>query len=56
LCYMSFPSHPPWFDHSNYTWRSVQVMKLLIMQFSWVDVPELGNSTVFSVLESELLM
>jgi hypothetical protein len=25
---------PPWLDHSNYTWRRVQVMKLLIMQFS----------------------
>jgi hypothetical protein len=30
---MSCPSHPPWLDHSNYTWRRVQVMKLLIMQF-----------------------
>jgi hypothetical protein len=28
------PSHPPWLDHSNYTWRRVQVMKLLLMQFS----------------------
>jgi hypothetical protein len=26
--------HPPWLDHSNNTWRKVQVMKLLIMQFS----------------------
>jgi hypothetical protein len=33
-CYMPSPSHPPWLDHSNYTWRRVQVMKLLIMQFS----------------------
>jgi hypothetical protein len=32
-CYMPCPSHPPWLDHSNYTWRRVQVMKL-IMQFS----------------------
>jgi hypothetical protein len=31
---MPCPSHPPWLDHSNYTWRGVQVMKLLIMQFS----------------------
>jgi hypothetical protein len=30
---MPYPSHPPWFDHSNYTWRRVKVMKLLIMQF-----------------------
>jgi hypothetical protein len=27
------PSHPPWFDHTNYTWSRVQAMKLLIMQF-----------------------
>jgi hypothetical protein len=29
--YMPCQSHFPWFDHSNYTWRRVQVMKLLIM-------------------------
>jgi hypothetical protein len=33
-CYMPRPSHPSWPDHSNYTWRRVQVMKLHIMQFS----------------------
>jgi hypothetical protein len=27
-CYMPCPSHPPWLDHSNYTWTRVQVMKL----------------------------
>jgi hypothetical protein len=31
---MPCPSHPPWLDHSNCTWRRVQVMKFLIMQFS----------------------
>jgi hypothetical protein len=31
---MPYPPHPPWLDHFNYTWRRVQVMKLLIMQFS----------------------
>jgi hypothetical protein len=31
---MPCPSHSPWLQHSNYTWRSVQVMKLLAMQFS----------------------
>jgi hypothetical protein len=31
---MPRPSHPSWLDNSNYTWRRVQVMKLLIMQFS----------------------
>jgi hypothetical protein len=30
--YMSRTSHPPWFDHPNNIWWSVQVMKLLIMQ------------------------
>jgi hypothetical protein len=29
-CYMACPSHPPWLDHSNYTWRREQVMKLSI--------------------------
>jgi hypothetical protein len=28
------PSHPSWLDNSNYTWRTVQLMKLHIMQFS----------------------
>jgi hypothetical protein len=31
--YMLCPSHPPWLHRSNYTWGSVQAMKLLIMQF-----------------------
>jgi hypothetical protein len=26
---MPRPSHPPWLDNSNYTWRTIQVMKLL---------------------------
>jgi hypothetical protein len=33
-CYMPCPSLPPLLDHSTYTWRRVQVTKLLIMQFS----------------------
>jgi hypothetical protein len=33
-CYMPCPSHPNWLDHSNYIWQRVQVMKLLITQFS----------------------
>jgi hypothetical protein len=28
---MPCPSHSPWLDHSNYTWRRVHVMKFLIM-------------------------
>jgi hypothetical protein len=33
-CYMDRPSHPPRLDCSNYTWRRVQITKLLVMQFS----------------------
>jgi hypothetical protein len=32
-CYMPCPSNRHWLDFSNCTWRRVQVMKLLIMQF-----------------------
>jgi hypothetical protein len=32
--YMPRPPHPPWLDYSNYTWRRVQITKLLIMRFS----------------------
>jgi hypothetical protein len=34
VCYMPFPPHPPSVYHYNYTWRIVQVMKLVIMQLS----------------------
>jgi hypothetical protein len=30
-CCMPCPSHPPSLGHSNYTWRRVQVMKVLIV-------------------------
>jgi hypothetical protein len=48
--FMSCPSHSPWLDHSNYTWRRVQVMK----QFSPTSchfIPLWANillSTLFS--------
>jgi hypothetical protein len=32
-CYTPCPSHLSWLDNSNYVWRGVQVMKLLIMRF-----------------------
>jgi hypothetical protein len=32
--YMPGPRHSPWLDYSNYTWRRVQITKLLIMQLS----------------------
>jgi hypothetical protein len=31
---MPYPSDPPWLGHSNYTWRRVRAMKLLVMQLS----------------------
>jgi hypothetical protein len=33
-CYISRLSHPTLLHHSNYTWRRVHVMNLLIMQLS----------------------
>jgi hypothetical protein len=30
-CYMPCPSHPPWLDYSNCTWRRVQIMTLLVL-------------------------
>jgi hypothetical protein len=32
--YTHWPHHPPWLYHSNYIWQRVQIMKLLVMQFS----------------------
>jgi hypothetical protein len=51
LCVLiTCPSHPPWPDHSNYTWRRVQITKLLIMQFSPTSrhFISLRSSTLFS--------
>jgi hypothetical protein len=53
MCYMPSPSHPPWLDNSNYTWRTIQVMKLLIMQFSPVFL--LGPNIFLSILFSNTL-
>jgi hypothetical protein len=33
-CYISFPFHTTRLEHSSYTWRRVQIAKLLVMQFS----------------------
>jgi hypothetical protein len=57
-CYMPCPSDPPWRVHSNYTWRRVQVMKLLaklvthtsiISYFCWnlSEVNVLGRNDIF---------
>jgi hypothetical protein len=34
---MPSPSHPSLLGHSNYIWRRVQVMKLLITRFSQIS-------------------
>jgi hypothetical protein len=47
--YMPCPSHPPCLNRSSYTWRRVQVMKLLIMQFtSSLFSPNILLNTLFS--------
>jgi hypothetical protein len=33
-CYMPCQFHPQRLDHSNYTWRRVQITKLFVMQLS----------------------
>jgi hypothetical protein len=33
-CYIPHSSHPPWFDHPNNIWWSVQILKLLTVQCS----------------------
>jgi hypothetical protein len=50
-CYMPCLSHPPRLHHSDYTWRSVQVMKLLIMQYYVIFLTTLCNSTFSSVIK-----
>jgi hypothetical protein len=50
--YMPCPSHPLSFDHSNYTWRRVQVTELLIIQFIhsiiiWIFAENPGSPQFF---------
>jgi hypothetical protein len=46
-CCIPCPSYLPWLGHSNYVWREVQVMKLLIMQFSPISL-QLSSVQIFS--------
>jgi hypothetical protein len=34
VCCMHYPSHCPWLDAWNYTWRRVHVMNLLVVRIS----------------------
>jgi hypothetical protein len=48
---MSRLPHPPRLYNSNYTWRRVQIMKLLVMQFSPLShqfAPNILLNTLFS--------
>jgi hypothetical protein len=47
-CYMPYSSHSPWLDHSNYVWRGVQVMKLLIMEFYPISYHHISSDQIFS--------
>jgi hypothetical protein len=38
-CFMPRSSHPPWFDHLKNVWCSIQVVKLLIIQYSPASHP-----------------
>jgi hypothetical protein len=50
---MPCPTHPPWLDHSNCTWR--RVMKLFFMQFSTsCHFIPFGPNILFSTLLNTL--
>jgi hypothetical protein len=51
--YMLLPSHHPWLDNSNYTWRKVQVMKLYnLLQFYASSVHFFSYYPVLKQLQS----
>jgi hypothetical protein len=47
-CYMPWPSRPPSLHYANYTWQTVQVMKLYV-QFFQPITSFLFGSIFFSV-------
>jgi hypothetical protein len=51
------PSHPPWLDHTNYTWRRLQAKKFLIMKFPRVSITSsiLSPNILLSILFSYTL-
>jgi hypothetical protein len=48
---MPCPSHTLWLCRSNYTWRSVQIMKLLFIHFLQ---PLFGRNILLSTLFSNI--
>jgi hypothetical protein len=55
-CCMPCPSHPRWLDHSHYTWRRVQVMKLLILKFFQPPVTSslFGSNILLYIVEKSM--
>jgi hypothetical protein len=51
---MPYPSHPPWLDHS--VWLGVQVMKLLIIQFSPTSRHFISLRTKYSTIKIPTLI
>jgi hypothetical protein len=45
-CYIPRPSNHPLLDTSNYTWQTIQVIKLLIMQFPQPPIKHLQSMAV----------
>jgi hypothetical protein len=43
-CYMPWPSHPSWLEHSNYTWRRVPVTRTTptYLYFLWLQILSLA--------------
>ncbi|PNF30260.1 hypothetical protein B7P43_G01232 [Cryptotermes secundus] len=52
---MPCPSHPPWLHHSKYTWRRVQVMKLLIIVRRQMWIQHAGAPAHFSIVSRDYL-
>jgi hypothetical protein len=46
---MAHPSHPPRLDYSNYTWRRVQIMKLLIIASVTIKEREKMNKKIKTI-------
>jgi hypothetical protein len=56
MCYMSRPSHAPWFDYLYNIWWALLIIKFLMKQYSWVHCYFiLGPSIVFNTLFSNTL-
>jgi hypothetical protein len=46
MCHMPGPSHPPWYDHLNNILWEVQIMELLITEFSPSSYAQVSSSVL----------